>query len=77
MFGIGQPEIIIFAIVLLVLFGGAKLPTLMRNIGRSVNEFKAGIREKPEDKTDERPRMEADAESQSSEREEENVPVEK
>ncbi|MEM9411038.1 MAG: twin-arginine translocase TatA/TatE family subunit [Planctomycetota bacterium] len=49
MFGIGTPELVIFAIVLLVLFGGAKLPSLMRNMGRSVNEFKAGIKEKPKE----------------------------
>ncbi len=47
--GIGPPEFVIFLIVLLVLFGGAKLPGLMRNMGRSVNEFKAGIKEKPQD----------------------------
>jgi sec-independent protein translocase protein TatA len=47
--GIGYPEMIIMAVVLLVLFGGAKLPSLMRNMGRSVNEFKAGIKEKPQE----------------------------
>jgi sec-independent protein translocase protein TatA len=49
MFGIGTPELLIFALVMLVLFGGAKLPSLMRNMGRSINEFKAGIHEKPRD----------------------------
>ena len=38
-----------FAGILLVLFGGAKLPSLLRNMGRSVNEFKAGIREQPQE----------------------------
>ena len=47
MFGIGTPELLIFAGILLLLFGSAKLPALMRNMGRSVNEFKAGIKEKP------------------------------
>ena len=47
MFGFGQTEIIIFALVVLLLFGGAKLPSLMRNMGRSINEFKAGMSEKP------------------------------
>lgn len=77
-FGFGQTEIIIFAIVLFVLFGGAKLPSLMRNIGRSVNEFKAGIREKPDEKIEEeKTRVEAEAEERESRRVEENVPVEK
>ena len=47
--GIGTPELLIFAGILLLLFGGAKLPALMRNMGRSVNEFKAGIKEKPQE----------------------------
>ena len=49
---IGMPsgfELLILAAVFLLMFGGAKLPGLMRNLGRSVNEFKAGIREKPTD----------------------------
>ena len=47
--GLGQTELIIFGGILLLLFGGAKLPGLMRNMGRSVNEFKAGIKEKPQE----------------------------
>ena len=43
----GYLEIAIFAAVLMLLFGSQKLPLLMRNMGRSVNEFKAGIKEKP------------------------------
>ena len=46
-FGFGTQEIIIVAIVFLVLFGGARLPGLMRNMGRSINEFKAGMHDKP------------------------------
>jgi sec-independent protein translocase protein TatA len=47
--GFGQLEILICALVFLLLFGGAKLPSLMRNLGRSVNEFKTGIKESPTD----------------------------
>ena len=43
----GYLELAIFAGILMLLFGSQKLPTLMRNMGRSVNEFKAGIKEKP------------------------------
>jgi sec-independent protein translocase protein TatA len=39
----GLPEMMIFLVVVLVLFGGAKLPSLMRNLGRSANEFKRGM----------------------------------
>ncbi len=45
----GWPELLIVMVVFLLLFGGQKLPGLMRNLGRSVNEFKTGIREKPVD----------------------------
>ena len=47
MFGLGIPELFIAAAVFLLLFGGARLPGLMRNMGRSINEFKAGIKEEP------------------------------
>ena len=47
--GIGMPELLIVAGIFILLFGGAKLPGLMRNLGRSVNEFKEGIKEKPAD----------------------------
>ena len=45
----GLPEMMIFLFVVLLLFGGAKLPSLMRNLGRSANEFKRGMN----DSTDE------------------------
>lgn len=47
MFGLGVPELLIVLVVFVILFGGAKLPSLMRNMGRSINEFKAGMEEKP------------------------------
>lgn len=50
MFGLGWPELLIVMGVFVLLFGGAKLPGLMRNLGRSVNEFKAGIKEPPTEK---------------------------
>ena len=37
----GLPEMMIILFVVLLLFGGAKLPSLMRNLGRSANEFNA------------------------------------
>lgn len=48
-FGLGTTELLIVAGIFLLLFGGAKLPGLMRNLGRSVNEFKTGIKETPAD----------------------------
>ncbi len=52
--GIGMPgttELLIIGAVFLLMFGGAKLPALMRNMGRSVNEFKTGIKETPADRS--------------------------
>ncbi|MEM7457636.1 MAG: twin-arginine translocase TatA/TatE family subunit [Planctomycetota bacterium] len=43
----GWQELLICAVIFLLLFGSAKLPSLMRNMGRSVNEFKAGMKDKP------------------------------
>lgn len=48
--GFGTTEMIIIAAVFILLFGGAKLPSLMRNMGRSINEFKAGMEEKPSER---------------------------
>jgi sec-independent protein translocase protein TatA len=45
MFGIGAPELLIVLIVVLVLFGGSKLPKLARSLGQAKNEFEAGTRE--------------------------------
>lgn len=53
MFGLGTTELLILAGVLLLLFGSTRLPSLMRNMGRSINEFKAGMEDKPTDKKDE------------------------
>jgi sec-independent protein translocase protein TatA len=40
---LGSSELIIILVVLLVLFGGAKLPQLARNLGQAQKEFKQGL----------------------------------
>ena len=40
---LGATELIIVLIILLVLFGGAKLPKLARSLGQAQKEFKDGV----------------------------------
>jgi sec-independent protein translocase protein TatA len=43
----GAPELIIVLLVVLLLFGGAKLPQLARSLGQAKKEFQEGTAEKP------------------------------
>lgn len=40
---IGAGEIVIIALVILLIFGGKKIPELMRGLGKGVKSFKAGM----------------------------------
>jgi len=42
-FGLRGSEIWIIALVVLLLFGGAKIPELMRGLGKGVKSFKEGV----------------------------------
>ena len=60
MFGLGFQEILVIALIILLLFGGKKIPELMRGLGKGVKSFKDGMNEatnleedKKEDKKDE------------------------
>ena len=46
---LGAPEIIGIIVVLVILFGARKLPELGSSVGKSIKNFKAGIREAQED----------------------------
>ncbi|MDZ7742942.1 MAG: twin-arginine translocase TatA/TatE family subunit [Bacteroidota bacterium] len=43
LFRFGGWEILIIAIVVLLLFGGRKIPELMRGLGKGIREFKDGV----------------------------------
>ena len=40
-----MPEIIIIVVLILLLFGGRKIPELMRGVGKGVRSFKEGLNE--------------------------------
>jgi len=49
MFGLGYQELLLILVIVLVLFGGSKLPDLAKSLGKSMKEFKKGIAAEPEE----------------------------
>lgn len=45
MFGLGFQEILVIALIVLLFFGGKKIPELMRGLGKGVKSFKEGMNE--------------------------------
>ena len=52
LFNMGGPEWLLIALVVLLLFGGKKIPQLMRGLGKGISEFKKGKDEASEPKED-------------------------
>ena len=46
---IGGPQIILIVIVVLLIFGGRKIPELMRGLGSGIKEFKKATKEEDDD----------------------------
>lgn len=40
MFGLGTPELILVVVVIALLFGGKKIPEMMKGLGKGIKEFK-------------------------------------
>ena len=53
--GIGWGELLLIVLAILLLFGGKKLPELMRGMGKGVKEFKDAMNEPTGDKKEEKP----------------------
>ena len=49
---VGMPQVILIAVIVLLLFGGKKIPELMKGLGSGIKEFKEATKE-DEDKKDE------------------------
>ncbi len=45
MFGLRLPELLVIALVILLLFGGKKLPELMKGLGKGIKGFKDGMKD--------------------------------
>ena len=45
MFGLGMSEVLVIALIVLLLFGGTKIPELMKGLGKGVKSFKDGMKE--------------------------------
>ena len=43
--GIGMQEVLLIALVVLLFFGGKKIPELMKGLGKGVRSFKEGMRD--------------------------------
>lgn len=44
--GVGLPEILIIAFIILLLFGARKIPEFVKGLGEAIGEIKKGIKEK-------------------------------
>ena len=47
--GVGLQEILLVLLILVILFGGRKIPELARGLGRGVSEFKRGMHAPPDE----------------------------
>ena len=45
LFALGSPELIVIVVLVLLLFGGKKIPELMKGIGKGIKEFKSASKE--------------------------------
>jgi len=59
--GIGFQEILVIALIILLLFGGKKIPELMKGLGKGVKSFKDGMREIDEPAAEEKDKASSDA----------------
>ena len=49
LFGLGMQEVLVIALIVLILFGGKKIPELMKGLGKGDKSFKDGMKEMDDD----------------------------
>lgn len=52
MLGLGMQEVLVIAFIVLLLFGGKKIPELMKGLGKGVKSFKDGMKDIPGEQTE-------------------------
>lgn len=45
MFNVGFPELVVILLIVLLIFGAARLPEIARSLGKAINEFKKAMKE--------------------------------
>ncbi len=73
----GWPEMIIFGVIALVIFGPKRLPALSRSLGKSITDFKKGLHDIKDDISEAGREAEAQAEEEAKAKSLENSTVEK
>jgi sec-independent protein translocase protein TatA len=74
MFGLGAPELIVILIILLLLFGGTKLPQLSKAIGQSLREIRKGA-EDPISESDQTPKQRSPLQTANKSEDSQTPPV--
>lgn len=54
MFGLGMPELLVILVVFLLLFGAKRMPEIGRSLGKTIQEFKKGMKEAMEEPKEEK-----------------------
>ena len=51
-FGIGMQELVVILLICLLVFGASKLPEIGRSLGKTIGEFKKGLKDNAEEGQD-------------------------